>query len=185
MKDRPEGIRAWYESKTRLARKALIFLATTLILGAILFFIMVPFQIHERIQTFSGAIIIPGFGGLWMASFVYIWLLPMREVGFRGQESMERMEDRVEGVTKKGEETFDKANEFFDRLNEGDHPVIKRLEKTFNEAIDRAVERMKSEIHEERKRTEAELGGALDAGERKAARILEGKDDGDRDGSST
>lgn len=89
------GIRAWYEKSTRKARIALVFATAVMAIGMFAFWFLVPHEWAVRLQTANGGYTIPAFGGLWIAAFMFIWLIPMRELSFRGQESMERMEAKI------------------------------------------------------------------------------------------
>lgn len=90
-----EGIRAWYHRKTKNSVRALIGATVLTAIVALSFYLFAELQTLMRMQTFNGAITIPAAGFIWLLSFTLIWLIPMREVSFRGQESMERMEDRI------------------------------------------------------------------------------------------
>lgn len=92
----PDGIRAWYKKNTRRAIRGLIGATVVLLMAVVLVWLFAPLDKLQHAQTFNGALTIPGFGGLWIASFMFIWLIPMREVSFRGQESMERMESKLQ-----------------------------------------------------------------------------------------
>lgn len=84
-----EGIRQWYERTTRNWRKALIGSTFIAVIGAIVFWCLGSLNLFSRIQTFNGATVIPIGAGLWMAAFVFIFLIPSREAGFRSQEWIE------------------------------------------------------------------------------------------------
>lgn len=90
-----ESLRQWYERSTRKKVRALIGATVTMFIGMFFFYLVVPHELSAKLQTANGAYTIPVFGGLWIASFMFIWLIPMREISFRGQESMERMETRI------------------------------------------------------------------------------------------
>jgi hypothetical protein len=121
--DTQPGIRAWYAEKTRLAVRGVV-LATLVSLGvAGLGFLLVPKEIVLHAQIFNGAFVIPVFGGIWIAAFVILWLVPMREVSFRGQEAMERIEGRVDDLHKR-------AVKILDSIEGGTHPIAKKVEDT-------------------------------------------------------
>lgn len=84
-----EGVRQWYERTTRSWRKALVWATVIAVVGAIVFWCLGSLSLFSRIQTFNGATVIPIGAGLWMASFVFIFLIPSREASFRGQEWIE------------------------------------------------------------------------------------------------
>lgn len=90
-----QGIRAWYERSTKRARRALLWATVIMAAGMFVFYFCVPPHWAARLQTANGAYTIPAFGGLWIAAFMFIWLIPMRELSFRGQESFERTENRL------------------------------------------------------------------------------------------
>lgn len=84
-----EGIRQWYNRTTRTWRKALLWSTVIAIIGAAIFFCLGSMPIFTKLQTFNGAMVIPIGAGLWMAAFVFIFLIPSREAGFRSQEWIE------------------------------------------------------------------------------------------------
>lgn len=91
-----ESVRAWYEHATKRARKALAFATLVTTVVAVLAFIFAPEKLILHAQVFNGALTIPAAGGIWIAAFMFIWLIPMRELSFRSQESLERTEARVQ-----------------------------------------------------------------------------------------
>jgi hypothetical protein len=101
------GIRAWYERSTKRARRALVWATLIMAIGMFVFWTGVPAHWAARLQTANGAYTIPAFGGLWIAAFMFIWLIPMRELSFRGQESMERTEERLKVSLAKWDEIVD------------------------------------------------------------------------------
>lgn len=86
-----ESIRQWYGRTTSGARKGLLVFSALAIGVAILLFIYAPQSMHQSLQQFNGAYVIPVAGGIWIAGFLYIFLIPQREVGFRSQEFIESM----------------------------------------------------------------------------------------------
>lgn len=86
---KPEGIRSWYQRTTAKARKTLVWLTLIGISGATVMFFFAPQQFSERLQRFNGAMTIPIFGLIWIVGFIYLFLIPQREAGFRGQEWIE------------------------------------------------------------------------------------------------
>jgi hypothetical protein len=93
--EEPENLRSWYNRKTKSARRALFGATVITATVSILLWVMAELPFLARMQTFNGAIIIPAAGGIWIAAFMYIWLIPMRELSFRGQESFDRTEARL------------------------------------------------------------------------------------------
>lgn len=97
---KPEGVRAWYDRTTQKWRKLLLVSAIGAVVISILFFFGVSRDIHLALQVFNGAIVIPVAAAIWIIAFVYIFLVPNREVGFRSQEAIEKtveiMNDAVE-----------------------------------------------------------------------------------------
>jgi hypothetical protein len=92
---RPENIRAWYERKTSRARRSLVWATALAAVGMFVFWFAVPHEWAARLQTANGGYTIPAFGALWIAIFMFVWLIPMRELSFRGQEAMEHMESCI------------------------------------------------------------------------------------------
>lgn len=90
-----ESSRAWYSRTTKKALRSLVWATITATLLAGVLFVAVPNTIVLKAQIFNGAWTIPVYGGLWLASFILIFLIPQRELGFRSQECLERMEAKV------------------------------------------------------------------------------------------
>lgn len=84
-----ETIRQWYDRTTRRARRALLWASVIAVVAGVILWSLASFGTLQRIQTFQGAFSIPVVGGLWVLSFVFIFLIPSREVSFRSQESIE------------------------------------------------------------------------------------------------
>jgi hypothetical protein len=84
-----ESIRHWYDRTTSRARKLLLWSSIIAVIGGVFFFSFASQKAATFIQTANGAVTIPIAGGIWIASFVYIFLVPSREVGFRSQEWIE------------------------------------------------------------------------------------------------
>jgi hypothetical protein len=127
-----EGIRSWYEKRTVKARRALFGATLVLAIIAVCFWIFASLETSQRLQTFNGAITIPAAGGIWIAAFMFIWLMPMRELSFRGQESLERMEGRLQGAL---EDKIGPAIDTWQRIGE-------RFEKTVVPKLEEAVDKM-------------------------------------------
>jgi hypothetical protein len=90
-----ETIRQWYERVTRKSKRILLWVGVISAILGVLSYCYSPYGFHVHMQTFNGAITIPVAAGLWLVAFVVIWLLPMREVSFRGQDAFEDMQKRV------------------------------------------------------------------------------------------
>ena len=88
--EKPESIRQWYQRTTSKARMSLVWVSAISIVFGVLFFLYAPLKLAQFMQTANGAVTIPIAGGIWIAAFVYIFLVPSREVGFRSQESIEQ-----------------------------------------------------------------------------------------------
>jgi len=88
-KQKPESIRQWYDRTTRKWRKGL-WGASVVVLGVMgVAYAMLDTHTLARLQTFNGALTIPLWGGLWILSFIFMFLIPSREASFRGQEALE------------------------------------------------------------------------------------------------
>lgn len=84
-----EPIRAWFERKTKKIRKAIIWSSGLAVIGSVVSFLFMPDKVIATLQVFNGAMTIPVFGGIWMVSFIFMFLLPSREAGFRSQEGID------------------------------------------------------------------------------------------------
>lgn len=91
--EKPESIRQWYNRTTSKMRVFLTIFTAIAIVGGVVFFFAVPHAVNVKLQTFNGAIVIPIAALIWILAFVYIFLVPSREVGFRSQESIEQTVD--------------------------------------------------------------------------------------------
>lgn len=98
---KPESIRGWYHRTTSGARKFLLIFSAIAICAAIVLFVFAPQSLHASIQQFNGAYVIPVAGGIWILGFLYIFLIPQREVGFRSQEFIEAMSNSVRDTIEK------------------------------------------------------------------------------------
>lgn len=96
-----ESIRQWYHRTTSGARKFLLIFSLIAIVAAIVMFVCAPQSLHASIQQFNGAYVIPVAGGIWILGFLYIFLIPQREVGFRSQEFIESMSNSVRETIEK------------------------------------------------------------------------------------
>ena len=127
-----ETMRQWYTRKTRGALRALFASTAIVLVAAVLLWTLAEMEFLARMQTFNGALIIPCFGGIWIAAFLFIWLIPMRELSFRGQESLDRMEVRTQKAL---EEEFIPAARVWKRIGERvEQDLLPRLEKIAKEA---------------------------------------------------
>jgi hypothetical protein len=84
-----EGVRAWYNRTTGKWRKIIVVSTIGALLAGIVFFEYAPVSIISRLQIYNGAWTIPVAALIWILAFVYIFLVPSREVGFRSQEWIE------------------------------------------------------------------------------------------------
>lgn len=128
-----ETIREWYHRTTNKWMKGLIGATCIALVSAVFLYALATTPFLAKLQTFNGAMTIPVAGAIWLLSFVYIFLVPNREVGFRSMESLERMEDRVS-------ETLEKkllpAVEVWKRVGEAVEAEIKNgLIKELREAV--------------------------------------------------
>lgn len=86
-----ESIRQWYERTTKKWRMALVYATVFAAVTASIMWVMAELPFLARLQTFNGALTIPVAAGIWMATFVFIFLVPSREASFRSQEWIEAM----------------------------------------------------------------------------------------------
>lgn len=98
---KPESIRGWYNRTTSGARKFLLIFSLVAIVAAIVMFLYTPASLHVSLQQFNGAYVIPIAGLIWILGFLYIFLIPQREVGFRTQEFIESMSNSVRETIEK------------------------------------------------------------------------------------
>lgn len=87
--EKPESIRNWYDRTTRKWRKGLWCAAGATLVVMFTAYVILPTPTLARLQTFNGALTIPLWGGLWILSFIFMFLIPSREASFRAQEAME------------------------------------------------------------------------------------------------
>lgn len=98
---RPETIRQWYKRTTDRWRRALFFATLAAIAAGAVVYMLASFHLLARLQTFNGALTIPISALIWILSFVYVFLVPSREVGFRSQESLEKSVELLEDAVEK------------------------------------------------------------------------------------
>jgi hypothetical protein len=137
--DQPETIRQWYDRTTSKARMGLIWCCAISIVFGACFFAFAPLKLAQFMQTANGAVTIPIAGGIWIAAFVYIFLVPSREVGFRSQESIEQTQQILgDAVKKKIEPALEVwlriGNRVETELNNGLMDQIKSTIKDLREA---------------------------------------------------
>jgi hypothetical protein len=133
-----ESIRAWYERTTRRSRRILLFASITALLGGIVFISTVSLKTAQFVQTTMGAVGIPTAGAIWVAVFVYVFLVPSREVSFRSQESIEKTVDILNDAV---ERKLGPAVKVWERLGE-------RLEKEIQAGLVEDVKKALTEIRE-------------------------------------
>lgn len=133
-----EPIRAWYLKTTRKALRSLWIVSAISFVGAVLFYVLAPQSVHLKLQIFNGAIVIPAAGGIWIVSFILLWLVPMRETAFRSQESMERMEARFEERLKKADAVIERMDRITKQVEDGKHPLLNRMEDHIRAIRERA-----------------------------------------------
>ena len=137
--EKHEGVRQWYARTTKPIRRGLAWAVVVTIPAAFLFFELAPHEVILKLQIFNGAVTIPAAAAIWIGSFVYLFLIPGREGGFRTVESTERMERLVREAVEQ------QIPKFFD---EEVKPVLKtwkdlgeKLETRLTaETLDRLVE---------------------------------------------
>lgn len=139
--EKAEPIRDWYRRATRRAMRAVAWSSIALLVGAVALFFTLSGDATLRLQVFNGAYTIPVAALVWIVAFTVIWLVPMRELGFRSQESMERLEarlgervDRLDAIVGRVERIVAYVEKATDR------DVVGRLEdhlKAIREAVDR------------------------------------------------
>lgn len=151
-----ESVRQWYGRTTSGARKFLLYFSVVAVAAAILLFIYAPQSLHQSLQQFNGAYVIPVAGGIWILGFLYIFLIPQREVGFRSQEFIESMSISVK-------ETIEKeivpAVTVWKRIGEKIEAELPVFLKTVNEGV--------AEIREASRK----LGVAIDKNENIGAEV--------------
>lgn len=130
---KPEGIRDWYRRSTKKALRSIYVATAVLLLVAVAFWLLAPLSTLMRLQTFNGALTIPLAGGLWIAAFMLVWLIPMREISFRGQESLDRTEERIVRAL---EDRFNPALDTWKRIGE-------RVENKLLDEVEGAVADMR------------------------------------------
>jgi hypothetical protein len=113
--EKPETIRNWYDRTTRKTRKVIVWASVFAAISAVFFYFTVPPAYTLRLQVFNGAWVIPIAALIWIVAFVWIFLIPSREVGFRSQESLERT---MEMVSRAVDESIKPALKVWQQLGE-------------------------------------------------------------------
>lgn len=132
---KPESSREWYRRTTRRSIRAIVFATIFASVFAFVGFFLIPRDVTLHLQVFNGAWTIPAFGGIWLCAFILIWLLPMRELGFRSQECMERMEAQVTDFVRDASQTLRK-------VEDAALKVSSKAEKADIERMTQALERV-------------------------------------------
>jgi len=168
-KTRSESIRQWYHRTTSGARKFLLIFSLIAIAAAIMLFVYAPQSLHASIQQFNGAYVIPVAGGIWILGFLYIFLIPQREVGFRSQEFIESMATTVKETIEReivpavvvwkrvGEKIEAELPAFMKKVDQG-MAEIESASKKLVEAIDK-----NQDVGAEMKQLASEIKPAVDA----------------------
>lgn len=91
-----EPIREWYRKTTHLHGRLVAVSAFVVGPAGILLYTGLPQAVHAALQVFNGAYTIPAVAAIWIYAFVYLFLVPSRESGFRSVESVERSESLIE-----------------------------------------------------------------------------------------
>jgi hypothetical protein len=153
-----ESTRAWFERKTKKVRKAILWSGLFAVVGSPIVFFFMPDKHIATLQVFNGAITIPVFAGLWMVSFVFLFLLPTREASFRSQEGIDESKDMLRTA-----------------IDEKVGPAMKSLENVcarVNSYLDGGVvEKFEKAVEEARKATHERIVPAADCMNRVCQRI--------------
>lgn len=113
--ENPESIREWYDRTTRKTRLVIGWSSVLMVVSAVIFFFTVPHAVTLRLQVFNGAWVIPIAALIWIVAFVWIFLIPSREVGFRSQEALDKTTAMMEAAV---EEHIKPALEVWRRLGD-------------------------------------------------------------------
>lgn len=157
--EKMESIRQWYDRTTSKARQTLMWACALSLVGGACFFAFAPLKLAQFMQTANGAVTIPIAGGIWIAAFVYIFLVPSREVGFRSQESIEQttkiLEDAVEKQIKPALAVWNRIGARIEvELNAGLMTQIKDTIKNLQDATAKVTHSAESSNGEIKKFTE-------------------------------
>lgn len=114
------AIREWWTRKTKKVSRYILVSSIVSMIASILFFEFASPALIARIQIFNGAMTLPVGGAIWIAAFIFQFLIPSREVAFRSQETLERTELRVK-------QSLDMFEKF---MQEEAVPSIQLLRKT-------------------------------------------------------
>jgi hypothetical protein len=133
-----ESIRQWYDRTTRKWRRFLWCASAATLAVMAVAFLSLSTPTLAKIQTFNGALTIPLWGGLWILSFILMFLVPSREASFRGQESLDAtsalVRDAIQNDLKPAAQQWRKlADQVQGELNGGLLSDFKEMVKTMKE----------------------------------------------------
>ncbi len=134
-----ESIRQWYARTTRTKLRLVTAAIVASLLAAIVLFQFLPPDLTLKLQVFNGAVTIPLGAIIWIAAFMLIWMIPIREVSFRTFEATDELGQEIKKFFR------DEAKKF---IEEEARPTAKvwkklgdRLEgKLTDEVVDRILE---------------------------------------------
>lgn len=172
-KQKPESIRQWYDRTTRKWRKGLW--GASVVVLAVMGFAYATLDTHTlaRLQTFNGALTIPLWGGLWILSFIFMFLIPSREASFRGQEALDSsfemigkaLDTQMTPAMQKVKELAEKLDSI---LNQGVVAEFRGALKTMNETAT-ALRDTAASLKESALKAQADASGARSELEKTAA----------------
>jgi len=137
-----EPIRAWFERKTKKVRKAILWSSLVAVVGSPVAFMCMSDKAIATLQVFNGAITIPVSAAIWFAAFIFMFLLPSREAGFRSQEGI----DEAKAMLAKAID--EKVGPAMDALRSVAGKVDKYLEDGVVDKVSSAVEDARKAVHE-------------------------------------
>ena len=91
----PESVREWYERTTRTKIRLVTTAVVVSALAALILWVWLPADTILKLQVFNGAVTIPIGALIWIAAFMLIWMIPIREVSFRTLEATNEMQQSV------------------------------------------------------------------------------------------
>ena len=133
---KPEKIRDWYSKKTHWAIWSLLWSFIVVTVFSVVFFVLAPEWLILKLQLFNGAVSIPLYGALYMAAFILIWMVPIREVSFRSCEAGERMEERIDGGLEKMEAAAEKIDRMAKKFEEHSFDKTEKAIDKISEALE-------------------------------------------------